>query len=510
MDEFTHTNPEEKTTKPSIMKRIRENPKTRNFVIGLFTTLAIYWLSRSCNTSNEEEQIERTSQIKSRNNCNKEIESSKPITVKRLQNSLYINNEYINLGTNIKLDETQIFIYSDTTNNFNIENINIEDINGIPDGSKITYANEWSSIQIIKTENWKEKTIRTLNAKWQQYLWVLIIDKDEKNHMIIIWKLINKINKRKTDIENKLKNLKNSSNKIIDLSLWNKVDIVSAKLEINWNNVRINYPYLLTPTSIPYSWKWILRIGINNNQDIKRYSFYIDIPESREENLDDSFDFESEFWSNNSKEYNNQDWLQWIIENITRINKLWIHHQTVNEYNQLISDIKIMSTANNNDEYNKTEWQLITTAYLSTGNIYSQLEKRHKNNPNNIYLITNSTWENLNTQTLNDLIKCSTLNNVILFLNFANIEQISKLSEIQASSINKSHIFITIPDNLIKNWNWENNELKIPEWFFDWNFWWPIFWWNSFSDTHTWYTVIEINPYKYHDKLWENDTIDPQ
>ena len=30
MDEFTHTNPEERTTKPSIMKRTRENPKKRH------------------------------------------------------------------------------------------------------------------------------------------------------------------------------------------------------------------------------------------------------------------------------------------------------------------------------------------------------------------------------------------------------------------------------------------------------------------------------------------------
>jgi len=509
MNEFSPTNPKE-APKQSILENIRRN-KLKTSIAALAAALLIFWAIKSCNTPKSKEENELELKIENRSYYNKEIDASTPITINRNpDNSLLINQETINLRTNMKWDESQLFIYTDTTKNKNIpniNNINIEDVDWIPSESKIIYSKDWSTIQVVKNQDWKGKVIRTIETRWQPYLWIIIVDKIGKSHIIIIWKLINKIDERKINLEEKLKNLKNSSNKIIDLSLWNKVNIVSAKLAINWNNIKINYPYHLTPTSIPYLWKWVLTVYINNNQNIEPYSFYIDIPESREENLDNNP--EQEFWNNILEDNNNQNWIQQIIKNIERINKLWVHHQTLNEYNQLISDIKLISTTYNNED-NKAQWQLIATAHLNSRNIYSHLEKSHKNNPNNIYLITNSTWENLNTQTLNDLIKCSTLNNVILFLNFTNIEQISKLSEIQTSNINKSRIFITIPDDLIKDWNWENDENKIPEWFFDWNFGLPIFWWNSFSDTHTWYTVIEINPYKYHDKLWENDTIDPQ
>ena len=314
MNEFSPTNPKE-APKQSILENIRRN-KLKTSIAALAAALLIFWAIKSCNTPKSKEENELELKIENRSYYNKEIDASTPITINRNpDNSLLINQETINLRTNMKWDESQLFIYTDTTKNKNIpniNNINIEDVDWIPSESKIIYSKDWSTIQVVKNQDWKGKVIRTIETRWQPYLWIIIVDKIGKSHIIIIWKLVNKFDERKINLEEKLKNLKNSSNKIIDLSLWNKVNIVSAKLAINWNNIKINYPYHLTPTSIPYLWKWVLTVYINNNQNIEPYSFYIDIPESREENLDNNP--EQEFWNNILEDNNNQNWIQQIIK----------------------------------------------------------------------------------------------------------------------------------------------------------------------------------------------------
>lgn len=504
MQNDTLNNPKKNISeKPSVMERIKKIKKIPAIIISIF---AIYWLYELFPTSDNKERIEWAISfpIDSFKDYNKEIEISNPIIIKRItKDSLSINNEHIGLDKNIQRDESQIFICSDEITNMN--DFNIENIDGIPNNSKLIYTSEWSNhyIQVVNIDDWKQQ--RKIEITWQPNIWAIIIDKNWKNHVIMIGKLVNKIDERKINLEENLRNIRNNPNKTIDLSLWNKVNIVSAKLEINWNSVRIEHPYHLTPSTTTYYWKWIITIYTNNNQSIEKNTFYVDIPETREQDPNDNTQPES--WIDNPKEENNhQDFIRWIIEKIEKINKSWIKYLTPKEYNQLISNIKLISTDNN--ESDKAQEQTVTTTHLNTSDIYTYLEKKHKNNPNNIYLITNSIWENFNIQSLNNLIKCSKLDNVILFLNFTDIEQVNILNEIQTSNINKNHIFITISDDLI--WNLENYELKLPDWLLDWNFWQPIIWWDNFSNSLNWITVVEINPNKHQHKTDIEETVTPQ